>query len=159
MTLTSAVQDLQETTLRAVSGLLRKLEYIASLRDPQGSYSHWGLNRVYGNPAAAKALSNTHRSVLSHILAMPIRKLMEDINRSSEAAGISAETYVDRLSDSSERLLPTEPGAGSARHLNSVLHALSSLQKVRTAGAMSPTLSPPPPPDQSPRPLGDTAEL
>ena len=159
MTFTSAVQDLQDTTLRAVTGLLRKLEYMASLRDPQGSYSHWGLNRIYGNASAAKALSNTHRSVLSHILAMPIRKLMDDIDRSSEAAGISAEVYVDGLSNASERLLPPEPGAGSARHLNSVLHALSSLQKVRTAGATSPALSPPRPPDQSPRPLGDTAEL
>ena len=159
MALTSAVQDLQETTLRAVSGLLRKLEYLATLRDSQGSYFHWGMNRVYGDSAAGKALSNTHRSVLSHILAMPIRKLMDDVERSSEAAGMSAEAYVDRLSASSERLLPPEPGAGSARHLNSVLHALSSLQKVRTAGATSPALWQPPPPDQSPRPLGDTAKL
>lgn len=140
MTLSSAVQDLQETTLRALFGLLRKLEYVAGLRDPQGNYSHWGLNRVYGDHAARRAMANAHRSVLSHILAMPIRKLLEDVEKSSETAGIKPEAYVERLTISGQRLLPQDPGAGSARHLSSVLHALSSLQKTRKRDAIPPAL-------------------
>ncbi len=140
MTLSSAVQDLQETTLKAILGLLRKLEYLAGLRDQHGSYTHWGLNRVYGDFAARKAMANAHRSVLSHILAMPIRKLLDDVEKSSETAGTKPGAYVEKLSVSSSRLLPQDPGAGSARHLSSVLHALSSLQKTRTRDAIPPTL-------------------
>jgi hypothetical protein len=42
MTLKSALQDLRETTLAAVSGLLAKLAYLGSLRRPEGGYLHWG---------------------------------------------------------------------------------------------------------------------
>ena len=36
MTLISALEDLQETTLRAITGCLRKLEYVAGLRSSAG---------------------------------------------------------------------------------------------------------------------------
>lgn len=140
MTLSSAVQDLQETTLKAIAGLLRKLEYLAGLRDRQGSYTHWGLNRIYGDFAARKAMAHAHSAVLSRILSMPIRKLLEDVDKSSETAEITPESYVGRLSLSGSKLLPPDPGAGSERHLSSVLHALSSLQKTRRRGAIPPVL-------------------
>jgi hypothetical protein len=38
MSLKSALQDLKETTLSAVTGLLGKLAYLASLRGGQGRY-------------------------------------------------------------------------------------------------------------------------
>ena len=140
MTLHSALEDLQETTLRAFVGCLNKLEYISGLRDEAGSYEHWGFTRVYGDLAAKRALRRTHRSLLSKILAMPIRKLVEDAKQSSEVAGIPADTYIDRLAATSPNLLPDGPGAGSARHLSSVLHALSSLLKNPKADANPPTL-------------------
>lgn len=129
MTLHSALEDLQETTLRAFTGCLNKLEYLSGLRGKEGSYAHWGFSRVYGDSAAKKALARAHRSMLSKVLAMPIRNLVEDAKQSSEAAGIPPDSYVERLATSSENLLPHGPGAGSARHLSSVLHALSSLLK------------------------------
>jgi hypothetical protein len=140
MTLHSALEDLQETTLRAFIGCLNKLEYISGLRDEAGSYEHWGFTRVYGDLAAKRALKRTHRSLLSKILAMPIRKLVEDAKQSSEVAGVPADAYIDRLAATSPNLLPDGPGAGSARHLSSVLHALSSLLKNPKADANPPTL-------------------
>jgi len=140
MTLHSAIEDLQETTLRAFIGCLNKLEYISGLRDKAGSYEHWGFTRVYGDLAAKRALRRTHRSLLSKILAMPIRKLVDDAKQSSEAAGIPPDAYIDRLAATSPNLLPEGPGAGSARHLSSVLHALSSLLKNPKADANPPTL-------------------
>src|ERR1700688_793516 len=137
MTLHSALEDLQETTLRAFAGCLNKLEYLAGLRKG-GGYEHWGLSRVYGDFAARKALARAHRSLLSKILAMPIRKLAEDAKQSSEIAGISPAAYVERLAPTSPNLLPQGPGAGSARHLSSVLHALSSLLKNPRADANPP---------------------
>ena len=136
MTLHSALEDLQETTLRAFSGCLNRLEYLSGLRDKEGrSYFHWGFSRVYGDLAAQKALARAHRSLLSRVLAMPIRKLVQDAEQSSEIAGVSPVAYVERLATSSPNLLPPGPGAGSARHLSSVLHALSSLLKNPKADA------------------------
>jgi hypothetical protein len=129
MTLNSALEDLQKTTVKAVIGCLSKLEYLAGLRSSEGSYEHWGLARVYGDPAAKKALARAHRSLLSKVLATPIRNLVEEVEHSSETAGLAPITYVERLSTTSDSLLPPGPGAGSARHLNSVLHALASLLK------------------------------
>jgi len=148
MSLNSALEDLQETTLRAVAGCLNKLEYLAGLRDKGGGYEHWGLARVYGDSAAKKALARAHRALLSKVLAMPIRKLAEDAKQSSEVAGIAPDVYVERLATTSPDLLPNGPGAGSARHLSSVLHALSSLLKNPAGDANLPSGSRPRRPGQ-----------
>jgi hypothetical protein len=140
MTLHSALEDLQETTLRAFLGCLNKLEYLSGLRNKDGNYEHWGLTRVYGELAARRALARAHRSLLSKVLAMPIRKLVEDAQHSSEAAGIPPAAYVERLTTTTPNLLPQGPGAGSARHLSSVLHALSSLLKNPKEDANPPVL-------------------
>jgi hypothetical protein len=140
MTLYSALEDLQETTLRALAGCLHRLEYLSGLRDKAGSYEHWGLARVYGDLAAKKALARAHRSLLSKVLAMPIRKLVEDAKQSSEVAGLPPAAYVEKLAAASPNLLPHGPGAGSARHLSSVLHALSSLLKNPKGDANPPAL-------------------
>src|ERR1700690_3234141 len=65
MTLNSALADLRATTLKAISGTLRKLQYLAGLRDAAGTYTHWGLARVHGELAATKALAEEHRSLVS----------------------------------------------------------------------------------------------
>src|SRR5215510_7781517 len=121
MTLTSAFEDLQLTTLQAVTGSLRRLEYFAKLRDPGGAYGHWGLARVHGELAAEKALIQAHHDVLSQILSTPIRQLLRDVEESSEVLGLSPTGYLEQLRSSDGPLLPPKVGAGSARHLSSVL--------------------------------------
>ena len=58
MTLKSALQDVKETTLAAVSGLLGKLVYLASLRRAQGRYEHWGMELVHGPESSERALGD-----------------------------------------------------------------------------------------------------
>jgi hypothetical protein len=135
MTLISALEDLQETTLRAISGCLRKLEYVAGLRSKAGTYTHWGLVRVHGEGTAEKALSQAHRALLSEVLSTPLRNLEKDAEQSSQLAGLPAKDYLQQLSGGISKLLPTSPGAGSAPHLSSVLHALSSLLPHRKPDA------------------------
>ena len=136
MTVTSPLEDLYRSTLRAIGGALRKLEYLAGLREPGGdNYSHWGFARVYGEIPAARTLKQAHRQTLSEVLCTPLSKLMEDASISGEGAGVSAEIYLEQLNGKSTNLLPAETPAGSERHLNSVLHALSALEKNRTADA------------------------
>ena len=138
MTLKSALQDLTETTLKAVTGLLAKLDYIAGLRQRTGQYSHWGLSRLHGEAQAQQALTETHRSLLSRVLRTPVRRLVEDVEISSRQSGMEPAEYLEKLQSQSRELLPPDPGAGSERHLNSILKALSGL--IRTGrGANRPT--------------------
>jgi hypothetical protein len=132
MALNSALEDLRGTTLQAISGSLRRLEYLARLRTLQGTYVHWGLARVHGSAAATKALEQEHRAVVSKILSTPIQRLLAEVEECSRQAGVTPGQYLEKLSQELN-LLPPEPGAGSTQHLNSVLRTLSSLVKNQPA--------------------------
>lgn len=132
MTLKSALQDVKETTLAAVSGLLGKLVYLASLRRGQGRYEHWGMEQLHGPESSERAWKTAHTEVVAGVLRAPLASLVEDLEESSRAAGIAAYSYVDGMRKRSEDLLPGEhPDSPAASHLSSVLLALSSLQKHR----------------------------
>ena len=135
MTLKSALEDLSRTTLEALSGCLRRLEYLAGLRKPKGDYKHWGFSKVYGEISAKKALTSAHRAVVSEVLSTPLRNLEDDVLSSSHEAGMGPEQYLERLTRQQRELLPKDPGAGSARHLSSVLRALLGLQRARERNA------------------------
>ena len=136
MTLKSAFEDLSRTTLEALNGYLRKLEYLAGLRESKGDYSHWGFSKVYGEQPARKALTVAHRSAVSEVLSTPLRDLLEDAESACEREGVATEDYLRNLSQKPDALLPSEPGAGSARHLNSVLRALLGLERNRERNAI-----------------------
>ena len=129
------MEDLSLTTLKAISGCLRRLDYLAGLRLFRGDYSHWGFTKVYGEMPAQKALLAAHKTAVSTVLSTPLGELLEDVGRTSEDAGVPAERYLEFLSKKGSELLPKNPGAGSARHLSSVLHALLGLQRSRERGA------------------------
>jgi hypothetical protein len=131
MTLKSAKEDLQARTLQAVSGLLARLEYIASLRQQDGSYSHWGLSRVHGEVAAQKALTEAHHGLVSSVLRTPLRKLMDDVKESCNAKNFEEKEFLDKLENHEPSLHPAQAGVGLKRHLSSVLHALAALAKNR----------------------------
>ena len=135
MTLKSAFEDLSRTTLRAVSGCLRKLEYLAGLRGREGEYAHWGFGKTFGHSNANKALATAHHETVSEVLSTPLEALLQDVEDSSQSAGAEVEAYLEQLAESSERLLPKDPGPGSARHLSSVLHALLGLERNRERNA------------------------
>ena len=132
MTLKSALQDIKETTLAAVTGLLGKLAYLASLRHDQGRYRHWGMEVVHGEEASEKALRTAHIEVVSGVLRAPIASLEEDLKESSRANGKTAPDYLQDLNEDFDRLLPAgRQDSPVSRHLNSVLLALSRLQRHR----------------------------
>jgi hypothetical protein len=131
MTLKSAVEDVLGTTLAAVSGLLGKLDYVSSLRDPaEGSYSHWGLARVHGQRAAQEAFAEAHQMLFLKLLRTSLRTLQSDVLVSGRAREMAAAVYVENLRCRLPGLLPADLGGGSSRHFSSVLHALSSLSKT-----------------------------
>jgi hypothetical protein len=131
MTLNSALQNLRETTLAAVAGLLAKLAYLGSLRRREGGYKHWGLSLVYGEESSDRALKAAHTEVLSKVLRTPLSELEEDLHESSQTGHKSPGTYIAGMQEEVDQLLPSPQDAVSAGHLNSVLVALSSLEKNR----------------------------
>lgn len=136
MTLKSAIQDVKETTLAAVSGLLGKLSYLASLRHAQGRYEHWGMEHVHGQESSERALKAAHTEVVSGILRTPLASLVEDLKVSVRGKGVDSDTYVQQMQDRFDDLLPGErKDSPTASHLNSVLVALSNLEKNRAGRA------------------------
>jgi hypothetical protein len=146
MTLKSAVQDLRNS-LAAISGLLGKLAYLGSLHRKEGGYEHWGMSLVHGEDASERALKSAHTEVLSQVLRTPLADLQEDLRESSQSTQEPAVAYIEGMRERINDLLPSPQDTASARHLNSVLAALSSLEKSRTRATPSAS-SPLPPPAQ-----------
>jgi hypothetical protein len=145
MTLKSALQDLRDTTLAAVSGLLARLAYLGSLRRREGGYLHWGMSHVHGEEASERALRAAHTEVLSTVLRTPIPDLVEDLHQSSSQGEETAGAYIESMREQLGDLLPSPQDAASARHLSSVLVALSSLEKTHTRATPSTSSQPLPP--------------
>ena len=132
MTLKSALQDLKETTLAAVTGLLGKLTYLASLRRSEGRYEHWGMETLHGEESAERALKAAHAEVVTGVLRAPLATLLEDLAESSRESGVKPLAYVEQMRGRMPDLLPSErKDTPAAAHLNSVLVALSSLERHR----------------------------
>lgn len=132
MSLKSALQDIKETTLSAVSGLLGKLAYLASLRGGQGLYEHWGMENVHGVESSARALRQVHMEVVTRVLRTPLPSLVEDLKQSSEGSGVAELEYVEEMRGRFQDLLPEgRQNTPVSTHLNSILVALSSLERNR----------------------------
>ena len=58
----SPKDDFKNRTLRALASLIEKLAYVCSLRNPDGTYDHWGLKQLLGE---AKANATIQCRVLS----------------------------------------------------------------------------------------------
>lgn len=131
MTLKSALQDVKETTLSAITGLLARLAYLGSLRR-HGRYEHWGMEAVHGQEAAERALKAAHTEVMSSVLRTPLAALKEDLLESGEYSGLGPQEFAEDLRSKFEALVPEgRAETPSATHLNSVLQALSSLERNR----------------------------
>jgi hypothetical protein len=132
MTLKSALQDVKETTLAAVSGLLGKLAYLASLRRTQGGYEHWGMQAVHGQESSERALKTAHAEIVAGVLRIPLARLEDDLQESSRESTVAPQAYIEGMRGSFDDLLPGDrKDSPEACHLNSVLAALSSLEKHR----------------------------
>ena len=138
MTLKSALQDVKETTLAAISGLLARLAYLGSLRRTHGHYDHWGMEVVHGREATEKALRAAHSELIGRVLRTPLSSLEDDLRESSEFNGIEPREFAAEMQARLEELLPDgRENTPSSTHLNSVLQALSSLERNRARATRS----------------------
>ena len=126
MVLLSAYDDFVLRTLASVPGLLGKLAYIGRLRTDEGTYSHWGLAQVYGEPTAGRALAQAHTQAWMEVLRAPLPSLWEELQQTSRGKKGALEA-VKQLSEQREKMIPANLGGGSVRHFSSILSALVAL--------------------------------
>src|SRR5579859_3372657 len=106
MTLKSALQDVKETTLSAITGLLARLAYLGSLRRAHSRYEHWGMEVVHGQEASERALKAAHTEVMGNVLRTPLPALEQDLRESSEFSGIGPREFADEMQGRFEELVP-----------------------------------------------------
>ena len=123
----SAIEDFERTTLAALPGTLAKLEYVASLRQENGEYCHWGLARVHGEKSAERAISEAHTKLFVLALRMPIAQLWEEVTRMAAERRTRPRALVQDLCRQEVALLPSDLAGGCQHHFNSVLVALEYL--------------------------------
>jgi len=121
MTLLSAHDDFVLRTLGALQGCWARLVYTAQLRDENGRYLHWGLDRVYGTEKAQATMQQAHREVFRQVL----RKKMEDLAReeggASPVAAVTAESC----------LMPPGTSRAAQLHFSAVFFALARLRNAK----------------------------
>jgi hypothetical protein len=71
------------------------------------------------------------------VLQTPISELEEDVHVSRADNSTSAQSYVEGMREQVKELLPSSQDTASARHLNSVLVALSTLEENRKRATRS----------------------
>ncbi len=132
MTFLSASEDVLATTLAALPGVWGKLQYVSGLRNEEGRYHHWGLERLHGEAAVQRALGAAHRDVFLDILRTPLAPLLEKAALSAADQELDAVSYLSQLSARRQALLPPDLGGGMEAHFNSILTALSKLAQARS---------------------------
>ena len=138
MRLKSAVEDFEANTLSAVPGLLGRLSYVGRLHDGKGAYEHWGLAKVYGSDAAQRAISASHRVLLSEVLRKPLGVLLKEVPESCSNEHLTEREFLAVLAQSPPKHL--SPAARA--HLESVLSALSALVESRDSANLPGALQP-----------------
>ena len=132
MTFQSPFDDFVLNSLAPIPGLLDKLDYVASLRQGDGSYCHWGLARVHGESAAQQAASEAHRQLFTRILSTPLAHLLDDVTHSQKGLSLGVKEYLGYLTQRLPALAPPGAGDGPRLHFNSVLHAVSALARAQS---------------------------
>jgi hypothetical protein len=131
MAFLSAQDDFRKNTLEALPNSLKRLDYLAQLRENAGDFSHWGLERVHGKEEAQQAMRLAFERLLAEILRIPVKQLWHD------AQGLESEdaALLRHLGERLQRLVTKEELRRLPRtkqlHLRSVLAALQELSRSR----------------------------
>ena len=99
---------------------------------------HWGMQVVHGAESSERALKTAHAEIVAGVLRAPLAVMVQDLQDSSQGSGIAPQAYIEGMREGFDNLLPGErKDSAEASHLNSVLVALSSLEKNRARATRS----------------------
>jgi hypothetical protein len=120
MPLLSATDDFRSRTLAAIHGILRRLVYVAALRDGGGQYVHWGLSRAHGPQAANEAVAAAHSESWIQLLRTPLPQLVSEL----EAMDAPLRTELLAKFEAAGACSPDNLSGGTMRHFNSIVLVL-----------------------------------
>jgi hypothetical protein len=130
MPLFSASEDFTRRTLSAIPGLLSRLAYVASLRDEEGNYRHWGLARTHGIAAATEAMGRAHLEVLAKVLCTPLSQLMREVE-DPQQVGLGAPPVLLQKSTPLRSIVPAGVHPATLSHARATILALRALEDAR----------------------------
>jgi hypothetical protein len=81
--LLSPKDDFKNRTLSAFPSVLEKLSYVCSLRNPDGTYDHWGLKQLLGEAKANNTIHGVHGDLTMEATRTPIRELSRQFENSN----------------------------------------------------------------------------
>ena len=81
--LLSPKEDFKNRTLKALSSLVEKLSYVCSLRNPDGTYDHWGLRLLLGEAKANETLHGIHTDLTTEATRTSLRELSRQYENSN----------------------------------------------------------------------------
>lgn len=135
MNLLSATDDFAKRSLAKLGGALEQLRYLCGLRQKDGRYEHWGMNRVYGEQATQSTVHEAHVESYMDCLRTPLGALEQQAERSADKQKLSQVDYLQEVSAAGEQAEFSEKAGGSRRHFNSALFALRKLAAAKLARA------------------------
>ena len=127
MPLFSASEDFAIRTLRSIHSALQRLRYLASLRDHDGNYHHWGMEWIYGQSECGSAVRDAHQDALTEILRRPIPELWNELLQENS----TPLKQTEEIRQSFAGLLPPACSKAAESHLSAVLLALTELARTR----------------------------
>jgi hypothetical protein len=80
--LLSPKEDFKNRTLKAFRSLMEKLSYVSSLRNPDGTYRHWGLEQWLGKTRANETIQGIHMDLSVEATRTPLRDLSRQFENS-----------------------------------------------------------------------------
>jgi len=126
MTLLPAAEDFSSRTLASIPGSLHRLIYLAGLRGEAGTYSHWGMEHIYGETTTSDAIAACHLRVLRDVLRMPLGELLAEL-RENPGTVEAADGILSDMRRNLTRLVPAAAPKLVHSHLSSVLVSLRAL--------------------------------
>lgn len=81
--LLSPKENFKNRTLKALSSPLEKLAYVCSLRNPDGTYDHWGLKQLLGEAKANETIRGIHADLAAEATRTSIRELSRQYESSA----------------------------------------------------------------------------
>jgi hypothetical protein len=123
----NALNDISRS-MQALPDFFARLLYLASLRDQEGKYQHWGLQREYGPERTAEAYERIHRAAYESLLETSFSELMEVLKDHCAQKGAADQQIIEwLLLESAVKPAGIEPH--SAMHFSYVLASLLALSQ------------------------------
>ena len=116
-------------SIAALPDSFSKLAYLASLRDRDGRYRHWGLTQEYGEERTGAAYQQVHRAAFESLLRISFSDLSGTLKDHCALTGRNFQEIIDEFSRQSA-VTPSGVEEHSAMHFKYVLASLLALSQA-----------------------------